>query len=173
MLGLAAVLLGAVACDETEGGTGTPAATSTVRSTEAAVPTATTPATETSPDAATVAPQGEEDILDCGSEEQVHGEGRNIEARQCLADAYAQGRAAAFHSAMVTIEGDPVPWDVYLDAAGGIEAVFDATEDRFSSPEDRRVHTFRCSGLTLTDVDQPATIELTGCDGDSGGSIAI
>ena len=153
--GAALLLLATVACDRAEGGT-SDAGDQT--------PTSTAGPASTSPTAG---------IIDCGVEEQVHGEGRDLDARRCLADAYATGSAATFTSTMSTIEGDPIVWTVSVLASGEVEATLDSTADRFSAPADRVVHTFTCDALTLSDVDLPSTLELTGCDGETGGNIAI
>jgi len=153
-VGLALMALGTTACDGAQGrepgSTGTPAI----------------PVPSSSP---TVSG----DVLDCGTEEQVHGEGRDEVARQCIADAAAAGRAATFTSAMTTIEGDPLVWTVSVLSSGEVEAVLDNIADRFSAASDRGVHTFRCTSLALTDAGLPLTLELSGCDGETGGSIAI
>ena len=71
--GVTLVMMAAVACDGAEGGAPDAGGPS---------PTSSAEATSTSPAAAGI---------DCGMEEQVHGEGRNLEARQCVGDAYQRG----------------------------------------------------------------------------------
>ncbi|MEX2229102.1 MAG: hypothetical protein WEB13_05615 [Dehalococcoidia bacterium] len=156
--GSALLMMAAAACDGAEPG-------SAVDDDSSFTPIAS--ATATPP------PPSPSAVIQCGTEEQVHGTGRNLDARRCLLDAYERGSAATFTSQRSTIEGDPIVWTVNVLAPGRIEATIDNTADKFSAPSDRVVRTYRCGALILSDVEPPLTIELSGCDGDTGGTIAI
>jgi hypothetical protein len=80
----------------------------------------------------------------CGSETLDQGGSPDVEARECLIDAWREGRAAELLTEMRTIEGDPVSRLTRVLEDGRVEVFIDSTMDRFGSGKwDRMV----CIGL--------------------------
>lgn len=79
----------------------------------------------------------------CGHEVQVHGNGVNDSARDCLWDAYQAGREASFAMTLHTVEGDPITYTLHVRSKTAIDVVED-NKDSFGSPGIRRS---MCSGL--------------------------
>lgn len=80
----------------------------------------------------------------CGRETLDQGGAPNVEARECLIDAWREGRAAELLTEMRTIEGDPVSRLTRVLEDGSVEVFVDSTMDRYGSGAwDRMV----CTGL--------------------------
>lgn len=106
-------------------------------------------------DAAALAPS-------CGHEKQVHGQGINDSARDCLWDAYQAGREAGLALTRYTVEGDPITYTLHVHSKTSIDVVED-NQDHFGSAGVRRS---TCSGLErLADVDGHRGFKLQGCQG--------
>jgi hypothetical protein len=134
-----------------------------------AVPNSATPVTA-SPDAsATARPvaTGSTGVLtDCGIERLAQGApALDGAARDCLWQAYQRQDGAVFTSIAPTIEGDPIAMHVAVLGAGDVRLEVDSTRDRFSAPADRRVHTYRCTTLSIRpgSGDLPGRFEVSGC----------
>lgn len=80
----------------------------------------------------------------CGSEQSQHGEALNVGARQCLLEAFSEGRAAEFITTQMTVEGDPVMRIIRVLADGRVQIFADATRDRFGSGQWEEI---RCTRL--------------------------
>lgn len=80
----------------------------------------------------------------CGEEGTRYGESRNVAARQCLFDAYQQGRTGELIVTETTVEGDPITRIIRVLGTKGVEVFADATHDRYGSG---RWEAYRCSGL--------------------------
>ena len=80
-----------------------------------------------------------EPLPPCGEERSQHGESLNVEARQCLFDAYRDGRAAELIVTQVTIEGDPITEVTRVYENGTVERWVDATQDSWGSGEWERL----------------------------------
>jgi hypothetical protein len=80
----------------------------------------------------------------CGSEQSQHGEALNVGARQCLLDAFSEGRAAEFITTQMSVEGDPVTRIIRVFADGRVQIFADATRDRFGSGKWEEI---RCTRL--------------------------
>ena len=76
-----------------------------------------------------------EPLPPCGEEQSQHGESWNVEARQCLFDAYREGRAAELIVTQVTVEGDPITEVTRVHENGTVERWVDATQDSWGSGE--------------------------------------
>ena len=74
-----------------------------------------------------------EPLASCGVEEAGLGEGVDPAARQCLLEAFRDGRSAELTSTMNSVEGDPITRILRVHADGPVEIFIDATRDRFGS----------------------------------------
>ena len=64
------------------------------------------------------------------------GTGFNVEGRQCLLDAFENGRRARFESRLTTIEGDPIIRRYLVVSATEVQVQHDASRDRFGGTID-------------------------------------
>jgi len=80
----------------------------------------------------------------CGAEEVTAGRQPNREARECLLDAWREGRAAELISERPSVEGDPITTIYRVMPDGTMDMFIDATRDRFGSGEWER---YVCTGL--------------------------
>ena len=88
--------------------------------------------------------------------------------RQCVWNAYSAGIPTRWTVTEYTQEGDPVR--ATLNVEGGVVLMTrDLSADRFSSPADRRLWSWRCSAMTkrpfATDP-RRYSFELSGCTGE-------
>lgn len=97
-------------------------------------------------------------VEQCGEDENVHGEGRLAEPRNCLWDAYQSGRPAAFRTTVYTIEGDPIAFNVEVHGPDRIAVLVDS-DDRFGMVGE---FAYVCTGMERTD---DLAFTLTGCTG--------
>ena len=68
-----------------------------------------------------------------------------------------------------TIEGDPIPETLRFDNVLGVVITQDTTADKYTSPANRRMWTWRCSKMTKTPWATDPTrysFELSSCTGD-------
>ena len=113
--------------------------------------------------AAGIAPQ-----VDCGTSDLRHG-GYDATAIDCFWRAFTASRSVVWRATQVTIEGDPIPMTLSFDPATGLVASRDVTADKFSSPSDRRIWSWRCQAIKRTPwaTDPSHTFfTLTNCTGD-------
>jgi len=71
---------------------------------------------------------------------------------------------------VLTIEGDPIPETLRSDNVLGVVITQDTTADKYTSPANRRMRTWRCAKMTKTPwVTDPSrySFELSSCTGDS------
>lgn len=97
-------------------------------------------------------------LLDCGEDENVHGEGRSPEARRCLWDAYVSNRPASFRTVAYTEEGDPIAYEVEALRRGHIAVRVDS-KDRFGTVGE---FVYTCTAMELND---DMGFVLRGCKG--------
>lgn len=81
---------------------------------------------------------------ECGVEQNVHGEGLDPVARQCLLDAFLAGEAAVFVERSVTDEGDPIIRTFRTHGIAPVELTHDARQDSFGSG---RIELIACERL--------------------------
>ena len=80
----------------------------------------------------------------CGEEVAGHGEGLDVASRQCLLNAFEDGRGAELISTFTSVEGDPITRYTRVHENGTVEVFVDATRDRFGSGAWERL---RCERL--------------------------
>lgn len=86
-------------------------------------------------------------LLYCGEDQNRHGEGRDLQARECLWDAYVSNRAAAFRTVAYTVEGDPITYAVDALQRDRIQVLIDS-EDNFGA-EGQFLYT--CTAMEFAD----------------------
>lgn len=124
----------------------------------AATPAATSAAI--APMATSTAPA--EPFVSCGEELDAPDSALNLEARECLLAAVANGQRVEFNITRPTVEGDPVYWRVRVLARGDIEVAIDNRADEFSGPARRRVVVHHCTTLDRVGDGDPR-IDISGC----------
>jgi hypothetical protein len=80
----------------------------------------------------------------CGSEMNVHGKGYNLEARNCLWEAYQNAKTASLAITIHTVEGDPIKYLIDVHNKDDIDVTIDS-HDHFG-PHGVR-HT-KCGSIT-------------------------
>jgi hypothetical protein len=115
--------------------------------------------------------------IECGSADERLDSSYDASGRDCIWNAYENGRAARWTVRSYTIEGDPIPTTLLFRPAGGIGLVVtrDTSADKFGGVGNQRVFTYRCG--TMTKVPYGGDIPrngfmLTKCTGD-GASITV
>ena len=86
--------------------------------------------------------------------------------RDCVWDAYSQGRSLKWVVTRQTIEGDAIPRTLTV-ASGSIQATLDNRPDRYGG-QDRGVQTWRCSSIAKHTVSSDGSrydFYLSGCSG--------
>ena len=81
----------------------------------------------------------------------------NAEIRSCFLGGYQDGTGAEFASIMTSIEGDPIATIWRTIPGGGVEMLYDATQDKFGSGGWSRTN---CRGLVS---DQREVFVADGC----------
>lgn len=79
----------------------------------------------------------------CPTENLGTGAGYDASARECLWQAYSEGRAASFTTTRVTTEGDPITTRVTVRPGQRVEVFYDSSLDTFSN--ERGKHTLTCT----------------------------
>ena len=109
--------------------------------------------------------------IECGTTDEQFGTSFDTTGRECIWDAYVNGREARWTLRTYTIEGDPIPTTLLFRPAGGIGLVVtrDTSADKFGGVGNQRVFTYRCG--TMTKVPNGGDISrysfrLTNCTGD-------
>lgn len=97
----------------------------------------------------------------CGKEVNVHGQGYDAAARECLWNAYQANKPAELVLTVHTIEGDPITFALSVRSSSVIDVVRDS-KDRFGSPGVTR---FTCTSMQRKQTDQGRTFfVLAGCN---------
>jgi hypothetical protein len=92
----------------------------------------------------------------CGEEAYGHGEGVDVEARECLIAAFEAGRGAELITTMTSVEGDPITRYIRVHENGTVEIFHDATQDQYGSGGWERL---RCERLVAVEgSDDPDVI---------------
>jgi hypothetical protein len=98
----------------------------------------------------------------CGKEVDVHGQGYDAAARECLWKAYQSSQPAELVITVHTIEGDPITTALRVRSPSAIDVVRDS-KDRFGSPGVTRS---TCTSMQRKQDDRGRTIfSLAGCSG--------
>jgi hypothetical protein len=98
----------------------------------------------------------------CGKEVDVHGQGYDAAARECLWKAYQSSQPAELVLTVHTIEGDPITTALLVRSPTAIDVVRES-KDRFGSPGVTR---FNCTSMQRKQDDRGHTIfSLTRCSG--------
>jgi hypothetical protein len=109
--------------------------------------------------------------IECGTADEGYGTSFDATGRECIWNAYANGRAARWTLRSYTIEGDPIPTTLLFQPAGGIGLVVtrDTRADKFGGVGNKRIFTYRCGTMTRVpaggDVSRYSFM-LTNCTGD-------
>jgi len=101
-------------------------------------------------------------LLYCGEEKNVHGEGIDLEARECLRDAYLSNRQATFRTVAYTVEGDPITYAVDVLQRDRIRVLIDSG-DNFGA---KGQFLYTCTAMAFTDN---SGFVLQGCDPSGAG----
>ena len=109
--------------------------------------------------------------IECGTADERLDSSYDAIGRECIWNAYENGRAARWTLRSYTIEGDPIPTTLLFQPAGGIGLVVtrDTSADKFGGVGNQRIFTYRCG--TMTKVPRRDDISrysfmLTNCTGD-------
>ena len=108
--------------------------------------------------------------VDCGTSD-LRQSGYDAKAIDCFWQAFSAGRSVIWRATQLTIEGDPIPLTLSFDPKTGLVATRDVMADKFSSQVDRRVWTWRCTGIKRAPWAMDATrtfVQLRDCTGDGG-----
>jgi hypothetical protein len=109
----------------------------------------------------TPAAKPEPESLSCGTENLRHGDGYDAAIRDCFWQAHQEGLAARLTSIILTVEGDPITWQLERDSRG-IRATIDTTKDKFGSP---RIYTVTCTQIEQRQgYDNRLHFHLSGCN---------
>ena len=115
--------------------------------------------------------------IECGTTDDWSGTSSDATGRDCIWNAYQNGRAARWTLRSYTIEGDPIPVTLVFRPEGriGLVVTRDTSADKFGGVGNQRVFTYRCN--TMTKVPHGGdnsrySFMLTNCTGD-GPSITI
>lgn len=115
--------------------------------------------------------------IECGTADEGSGTSFDTTGRDCIWNAYENGRAARWTLRSYTIEGDPIPTTLLFRPEGriGLVVTRDTSADKFGGVGNQRVFTYRCG--TITKVPYGGDISrygfmLSNCTGD-GPSITI
>lgn len=89
----------------------------------------------------------------CGEEVVEQGGSFDVDARECLLEAFAERHGAELISTQRSVEGDPIISYIRVHENGTIEIFVDATADRFGSEDWARL---RCEKLVpVADANDP------------------
>jgi hypothetical protein len=115
--------------------------------------------------------------IDCGTTDERLGSSYDATGRECVWNAYANGREARWTLRSYTIEGDPIPTTILFRPAGGIGLVVtrDTSADKYGGVGNQRVFTYRCGTMTKTTRGDDVSrydFTLTNCGGD-GSSTSV
>ena len=89
----------------------------------------------------------------CGQEVVEQGATFDVAARECVLDAFAEGRAAELISTQRSVEGDPIISYIRVHANGTVEIFVDSRADGFKSADWSRL---RCDRLVpVADANDP------------------
>jgi hypothetical protein len=109
--------------------------------------------------------------IECGITDEGSGASFDATGRDCIWNAYENGRAARWTLRSYTIEGDPIPTTLLFRPEGqiGLVVTRDTSADKFGGVGNQRVFTYRC--VTMTKVPYSGDISrynfrLTNCTGD-------
>ena len=89
-------------------------------------------------------PSDAAEVEDCGSERMTHGANVNVAGRECLLDAFMEGRPAVFVSDSVTVKGAPIRRTYRVLGPDLAEIEHDARQDPLGSG---RIEFLRCTAL--------------------------
>ena len=105
-------------------------------------------------------------LRQCGVERNVHGQGRDAAARDCLWRSYTAGQTARFTTTATTVEGDPITYEVRVLAPDRIEVTIDSA-DTFGA-RGRFRHTCTTMAREQSPSSDIAGFRLGNCDGAPG-----
>ena len=85
--------------------------------------------------------------IECGTADERLDSSYDASGRDCVWNAYENGRAARWTLRSYTIEGDPIPTTLLFQPAGGIGLVVtrDTSADKFGGVGNQRLFTYRCA----------------------------
>lgn len=100
-------------------------------------------------------------LKQCGAEDFRHGDGYDQGARDCIWEAYRSAVPARFVTTVLTVEGDPISFELYTRSDGKVVGVLDTRADKFGA---QRVTTYTCAGMEKRTA-RREYFHLSGCTG--------
>src|SRR5438046_7734025 len=107
--------------------------------------------------------------IDCGTSTRSPSAEYDARGLECVWSAYSSGTAVRWNVRVLTIEGVPIPETLRFDNVLGVVITQDTTADKYASPANRRMWTWRCAKVTKTPWATDPTrysFELSSCTGD-------